>query len=99
MKFSMPAVIALVLVLGFSSVSCSPSAAGRKGMGDVVVNTCSACHSLDRVCAKLGQMDMDAWSRTVFGMKQKGAKVEEKDITVMAEYLAGLKPGSKPVCK
>ncbi len=88
----------LAMAAALFTVSCSPSA-GLSGMGDKVVNSCSSCHALDKVCEKLGQKDMDAWSRTVFGMKQRGAKVEDKDITVMAEYLAGLKPGSEPVCK
>jgi hypothetical protein len=32
-------------------------------------------------------------------MVRKGAAVDQADIPLVADYLAGLEPGSKPVCK
>jgi len=77
-----------------------PAGPGKAGNpGEVVMASCGACHSLGKVCKNLGAKDKEAWSRTVAGMVKKGARVEQQDMGPVAEYLAGLKPGSKPVCK
>lgn len=102
MKRSVPAVALLTaaFIAGAAYVSDAQSAASdqAKSPDQIVMSSCTACHGIDRVCKNLGQ-DSAAWSKLVTGMVKKGARVDQQDIPRVADYLAGLKPGSKPVCK
>ncbi|WP_243311325.1 hypothetical protein [Fundidesulfovibrio agrisoli] len=64
-----------------------------------VMAACTKCHNAQRVCTALGKKDQAAWDATVTRMMGKGAQVSEKDKPAVVAYLAGLKPGSKPVCE
>jgi len=91
-----------ILLLTFTSITalhCASAPAQRKDPAGIVTKSCSNCHGIDKVCSKLGRKDKNAWTRTVYGMKQAGARIDENDIPMLAEYLAGLKPGSKQVCR
>ena len=65
----------------------------------LVIKKCSPCHALDNVCKHLGTDDSAAWARLVDSMVKKGALVSGGDKKIIAEYLGGLKAGSKPFCK
>lgn len=91
-----------VLILSFIFAAgsyCAPAPAKGKSPEEIVTKSCSNCHGFGKVCTKLGSRNKNAWTRTVYGMKGAGARIDENEIPVLAEYLAGLKPGSKPVCK
>ena len=49
---------------------------------------CTGCHSLDK--AKSGQRDLAGWQAVVDDMIKKGAKLNEDETKVLAEYLANL---------
>jgi|GEM_PF-917825 len=49
---------------------------------------CTGCHSLDK--AKSGQRDQTGWQAVVDDMIKKGAKLNEDEAKVLAEYLANL---------
>ena len=65
----------------------------------LVIKKCSPCHTLDNLCKHLGTDDSAAWTRIVDSMLKKGALVSGNDKKIIAEYLGGLKAGSKPFCK
>ena len=92
--------VSLCLV-AFIPEACStvPDQVKNPDPGDVVMNSCTACHSLERVCASIGKKDRDAWNTTVTAMVGRGARIQQTDLPKVVDYLAGLKPGSKPVCK
>ncbi|WP_243439979.1 hypothetical protein [Fundidesulfovibrio soli] len=64
-----------------------------------VMAACTKCHMAERLCAALGKKDQAAWEVTVTRMIGKGAQISEKEKPAVIAYLAGLKPGSKPVCE
>ncbi len=66
---------------------------------ETVMSACSACHDTGKVCKALGSRNLEAWTKTVQRMVGKGAKVPSGDIPAVSSYLAGLKRGSRPVCK
>lgn len=79
-------------------VIASLSLAGDDGK-TLVRDHCSSCHSLAKVCQALGRKDKAAWAETVDHMVGYGADLDPSQSAVVAAYLAGLTPGSSPVCK
>lgn len=49
---------------------------------------CTGCHSLEK--AKSGRRDLAGWQAVVDDMIKKGAKLNEDETKVLAEYLANL---------
>ncbi len=84
--------LASLLVLGLSlgvAQADDPSAQ--------IAAACSKCHSLDRVCSKLGA-DTAAWTTTISRMQGKGAAVAADQIPAWAGYLASLAKAKAPFC-
>lgn len=73
-------------------------AAAAQDMGAQVASACSACHSANRLCGKLGS-DQAYWKQTVQRMADNGAAVAGGEVGPMAAYLAGLTKASAPFCK
>jgi hypothetical protein len=65
----------------------------------LVNSKCGTCHKLDSLCKNLGKYDKAGWDKVVDSMLKKGALVNKSEKETISTYLAGLKPGSKPVCK
>jgi len=65
----------------------------------LTVNKCGLCHGVDKLCKYLGKKDAAGWAKMVDSMIIKGAKVNDQEKKTIAEYLAGLKAGAKPMCK
>jgi len=86
-------------LIAFIPEACSTVPDQVKNPGDLVMYSCTVCHSLERVCASIGKKDTDAWNTTVTTMVGRGARIDQADIPKVVDYLAGLKPGAKPVCK
>lgn len=86
------------LTTGFSA--CSNTLPQQSGdTPSLVMTACTACHSSQKICDKLGTKDKNAWNETVTRMVGKGAKVPSESLSILVDYLAGLQPGSAPVCK
>ncbi|QGY42039.1 hypothetical protein GM415_10440 [Pseudodesulfovibrio cashew] len=73
--------------------------AGAADMGPTLKKACTACHSAKRICLNLGVKSPGAWKGTVSKMVAKGAKLDAGQIDAATGYLAGLAPGSGPLCK
>jgi mono/diheme cytochrome c family protein len=65
----------------------------------LTLNKCGSCHGVDKFCKHLGKKDAASWTKTVDAMIKKGAKINDQEKKTIAEYLAGLKAGAKPICK
>lgn len=83
---------------GFSTCSEEPSQPKGDPTG-TVMSACSACHSTQKVCDALGKKDKAAWTQTVDRMVGKGAAINKDSIPAVVELLAGLAPGTKPICR
>lgn len=92
------AAVFLLLPAVFSPVE-APRAQRRDDPSAIVMTACTVCHSTERICGKLGEKDAGEWTRTIEWMKARGADVASEDIPALAQYLAGLEPGSRPVCR
>ncbi len=92
-------IAAAVCMLMFVSTAYSQAGTGGRNPGELVMKACSACHDTGKVCTALGKKNRDTWLTVVTRMVKKGAAVDQVDITLVADYLAGLTSGSKPVCK
>ncbi len=94
--------IGLLMIAGLLALITTPysyAGADQKNPGDIVMKACSACHDTGKVCNGLGKKNSEAWLKTIDRMVKKGAAVDKTDIPLVVDYLAGLAPGSKPVCK
>ncbi len=60
---------------------------------------CGTCHKLDKLCKNLGAYDKAGWAKIINSMKIKGAIISDSEKEEVSAYLAGLKPGAKPVCQ
>jgi hypothetical protein len=94
------AIAAIFLLLAAGLVSCSnPRAQTAAGPSETVMTSCTACHPAKVICDALGKKDREAWNTTVGRMMGKGANVPQESVPDIVSYLAGLKPGSPPICK
>ncbi len=92
------AVFMYLFLSGFSS--CAKSRLEPTGEpGKTVMTACTVCHDTQRICDALGKKDKDAWSMTVTRMVGKGASLDKEGIPQVVNFLSGLTPDSKPVCK
>lgn len=90
----------------FASLACAcilaaswAGAAQAQDASQAVMSACTKCHNAQRICSNLGVKDQAAWEATVTKMIAKGAQVTDKEKPAVVAYLAGLKPGAKPVCE
>jgi hypothetical protein len=94
MKYRIFAAITALVFMG-GGVSLSGADQGEQ----LVKKKCTQCHDLTRVCQNLGKKDLAGWMSTVDLMIQNGALINKNEKKTIAEYLTGLKAGSKPICK
>jgi cytochrome c5 len=92
-------IAAAVCMLMFVSTAYSQTGTEGRNPGELVMKACSACHDTGKVCTALGKKNRDAWLAAVNRMVKKGAAVDQADVPLVADYLAGLTSGSKPVSK
>lgn len=72
-----------LLLLSFAAAADSdlPDGKGK----DIVENTCTDCHSLERIKAQ--RLDEDGWTAIMREMIETGASINPDDITVIVDYL------------
>lgn len=101
-SFAMLCVLLIVgmyfFMTGFSSCT-KPKLQSNGDTSSTIMSTCTACHDTQRICNAMGIKDKDAWNQTVTRMVGKGAALNTDDIPKVVDFLAGLKPGSPPICK
>jgi mono/diheme cytochrome c family protein len=60
---------------------------------DIFVERCSACHTLERVYAKLKDSDSPSWAHIVQRMQSKSPEwLSKDDASKVVEYLRSLSP-------
>lgn len=85
---------AAALTIAILSVPSGPHAAGPEedlpdGEGKkILVSSCTACHDLTEVTKFRGYYDRKQWRDIVVTMMEYGAPVDEKQVDVLADYLA-----------
>ena len=72
-----------LLLVSFTAAADSDLPEG-KGK-DVVENTCTDCHSLERVKAQ--RLDEEGWNGIIREMMETGASINPDDIQVIVDYL------------
>lgn len=82
----------------FLGLSVAAVGASATDMGQLVVETCSPCHTTKRICLNLGVKSQVAWKSTIQNMVYQGAELNEDQIAPLATYLNELQPGTPPVC-
>lgn len=61
-----------------------PDGEGKK----ILVRSCTSCHELTEVTKFRGYYDRKQWRDIVVTMMEYGAPVDEKQVDVLADYLA-----------
>jgi competence protein ComEA len=61
-----------------------PEGEGKK----ILVSSCTACHDLSEVTKFRGYYDRKQWRDIVVTMMEYGAPVDEKQVDILADYLA-----------
>ena len=88
----------LSFVMAFIIISAVALFAADKGES-LTVSKCSSCHKTEKFCKHLGTKDAAGWTKVIEGMIKKGAKINNDEKKVIADYLSKLAKGAKPVCK
>ena len=88
------AAAAMTLILAGGSVSTRAAAAqGGDDLPDgdgkkILLASCTSCHDLKEVTKFRGYYTRSEWRDIVNTMIEYGAKVEDKDVDVLVDYLA-----------
>ena len=93
---------AIIFCLGVS-----PLTAEEKGQeplpGDAceatLVNKCSSCHHLTRVCQKLGKKGKGDWRRSIKRMIRKGAVLSKEEEKLLIQCLYKQQEGAQNACR
>ena len=62
-----------------------PDGEGKK----ILLSSCTSCHDLSEVTKFRGYYDRKQWRDIVVTMMEYGAPVDEKQVDILADYLAG----------
>lgn len=76
----------LILLL-IIAIPCTMAMVAAPSETSLVQTSCSRCHSLKRVCKKLGK-SQNAWEKTLTRMQSKGAGITDTQITPVAAFLS-----------
>ncbi|MBA3015181.1 MAG: hypothetical protein KKD63_14230 [Proteobacteria bacterium] len=80
--------------------STQPSTVSPDGVcASLVTAKCVECHSMARVCEKLGKKSKSRWSRTINRMIDRGAKINSDEIAALLDCLDGKISKSDVVCQ
>ncbi len=90
-------VLAIVALFTISGLSVSASGSGEAS--GLVFAKCASCHSLKRVCRKIGKKDLAAWKKTNQRMADMGMTITAEELDMISSYLTTAKPDDSPVCK
>ena len=80
------------------ALPCSLAMVAAPSETSLVQASCSRCHSLNRVCKKLGQ-SQKAWEKTITRMQSKGAGITDSQITPVAAFLSQNDTTTSGLCK
>ena len=92
MRWLFPFLAAVALMIAV--VTAAPRAAAPEdelpeGEGKkILVSSCTSCHDLSEVTKFRGYYDRKQWRDIVVTMMDYGAPVDEKQVDVLADYLA-----------
>jgi len=78
----------------------APLATSHKAMDQstMITTTCTRCHSLKRVCAKLGSTPQ-AWQSTLTRMQAKGSGVSDERNMALAQFLSATTAQDADFCR
>ena len=85
---------AVAFLVAAAAIPTSTQAAGQSdelpdGEGKkILLSSCTACHDLTEVTKFRGYYDRKQWRDIVVTMMEYGAPIEEKQVDVLADYLA-----------
>lgn len=65
----------------------------------LLVEQCSTCHYLTRICQKIGEKSKGDWRRSVKRMVRKGAVLSQAEQKLLVECLHKKEEGAKKACK
>lgn len=78
---------AILTCLATAAAASSPLGEGRENKArELVLDACTACHTLDRV--KIQRLDRDEWRGEIAGMLSEGVPLTEDEIDLVVDYLA-----------
>lgn len=81
--------LVLVMLSGSGAQAVSPEDELPEGEGKkILVASCTSCHDLSEVTKFRGYYDRRQWRDIVVTMMDYGAPVDEKQVDVLADYLA-----------
>jgi competence protein ComEA len=83
------AVLAGAALIASSPVGAAPGDEMPEGEGrKILMASCTSCHDLSEVTKLRGFYTRAQWRDVVVTMKEYGAAVDEKQVDVLADYLA-----------
>ena len=88
----------LLIVLFLFTLTMAMAAAAPPSQTTLVQSSCQRCHSLKRVCNKLGQ-DQKSWATTLNRMQKKGSGLSDTQNTLLATFLSGSDAATAEFCK
>jgi competence protein ComEA len=82
-------VVVTVALAGHGARAAAPEDDLPEGEGKkILVGSCTSCHDLTEVTKFRGYYDRKQWRDVVVTMMEYGAAVDERQVDVLADYLA-----------
>jgi hypothetical protein len=77
--------VILLCAVSFAAAFSTREPTNNKGR-ELVVEACTACHTLDRV--KSQRLTSEEWRQTIAGMLSEGVPLTDDEVTLVVDYLA-----------
>ena len=73
--------------------------AGADQCSDLIVEKCTACHQISRVCKKVGKKSKSRWKRTLKRMVRHGTEMSKEESGAILTCLLEAKAGVRAMCE
>ena len=93
-RFFMTAVIVMATLWWISSTIAEE----KKIDSAFVTAKCSACHTIDKVCSKIGKKTDAEWEKIVKNMVERGAKLDDLEQKGVSDFIVKLPKEKNPLC-
>lgn len=77
---------AILLCAASFSAAFSTREPSENKARELVLEACTACHTLDRV--KIQRLTSEEWRQTITGMLSEGVPLTDDEVTLVVNYLA-----------
>jgi hypothetical protein len=90
--------MAIALSFGAPLISAEENKEAMKIDAAFVIGKCTQCHTIGKICSRVGKKSDVEWMEIVQGMVKKGASLNDSEQKSVADFIVNLPSGKNQLC-